>query len=502
MKQLSKKILIRTMKTLIYGVVGAFLMGLGTGIFMLNRKADLEIWHTTELDEEFTTSSKVSSFEDYLALEERLFTQLDETVYQTIDTDPEQSINRFHRNSLSDPNRWPSNWNRSYELPVPAAAGGPKAGILLLHGLSDSPYSLRSLGQHLHSKGAHVLGLRIPGHGTAPVGLTQTTWQDMAAAVTIAMRRVSEMAEGKPLYIVGYSNGGALAVHYALSSLEDSSLPSLDGLALISPEIGVTSMAALAIWQERIGKVLGLKKLGWTDIGPEYEPFKYTSFPVNAGNLAYELTGENRARITRLKAAKKLGDFPPVLAFQSVVDATVSAPDLVDNFFSMLPEGDHELVVFGLNRLAKIDPLLKDDPRTNLPALIEDADRHFTFSVLTNHTLNAEKTSVRSWAPGQVSQSVDSETGLNWPKKIYSLSHVALPFSGKDPVYGGDDPEPSPGIYLGDLALRGEKDALRIPASNMLRLRWNPFYPYMEQRVTEHLGLAPVPATSKPKDQP
>ena len=161
----------------------------------------------------------------------------------------------------------------------------------------------------------------------------------------------------------------------------------------------------------------------------------------------------------------------------------------------MLPEGRHELVVFGLNRLAAIDPLLKIDPSTDLPALIEDAERHFTFSVLTNHDSNAEKTIVRSWAPGQVSKPVDSDTGLSWPKKVYSLSHVALPFSGKDPVYGGDDPETSPGIHLGDLALRGEKGALRIPASDMLRLRWNPFYPYLEQRVTEHLGLAPAPVT-------
>ena len=30
---------------------------------------------------------------------------------------------------------------------------------------------------------------------------------------------------------------------------------------------------------------------------------------------------------------------------------------------------------------------------------------------------------------------------------------------------------------------------IRIPAADMLRLRWNPFYPYVESRVLELLGL-------------
>ena len=132
----------------------------------------------------------------------------------------------------------------------------------------------------------------------------------MTAAVALAMRHVHEQTGDGPLYIVGYSNGGALAVHYALSTLEDSGLPALGGIVLISPEIGVTSMAGLAIWQERIGRVLGLEKLAWNDVVTEYDPFKYASFPVNAGNLAHELTGVNRSKISRLGAAKKLQTFP------------------------------------------------------------------------------------------------------------------------------------------------------------------------------------------------
>ena len=119
----------------IYGAVGAFFTLLLVFVLYLNNRPDLSIWHLAELDEEFTADSGVSSFKDYLALEDRLFKQLDELVYAKIEPDQKGLINRFNRGSLSDPERWARNWNRSYELPVKS----PRAAVLLLHGMSDSP---------------------------------------------------------------------------------------------------------------------------------------------------------------------------------------------------------------------------------------------------------------------------------------------------------------------------------------------------------------------------
>ena len=76
-----------------------------------------------------------------------------------------------------------ANWNRSFELETAASRGG----VLLLHGMSDSPYSLRTLGETLNQRGYWVIGLRLPGHGTAPSGLKTVRWQDMSAAVHLAM---------------------------------------------------------------------------------------------------------------------------------------------------------------------------------------------------------------------------------------------------------------------------------------------------------------------------
>jgi hypothetical protein len=45
------------------------------------------------------------------------------------------------------------------------------------------------------------------------------------------------------------------------------------------------------------------------------------------------------------------------------------------------------------------------------------------------------------------------------------------------------------GLHLGKIAMRGERGVLKIPASAMLRLRWNPFYEYYEKRIFDFIGL-------------
>ncbi|MCK5431577.1 MAG: alpha/beta hydrolase [Gammaproteobacteria bacterium] len=451
-------------------------------VVYLNHQPELKIWHTIKLDSEFTVSKPVKNFADYQALEERLFAQLKERVYDQIKPEDQFSLNRYHRGSMSDPDHWSPNWNRSFEL----STDTPVAGVLLLHGMSDSPYSLHNLGTRLHEEGAHVVGLRIPGHGTAPSGLVHVRWQDMAAAVKLAVKHLHEQVGDKPVYIVGYSNGGALALHYALAVIEDPKLPPVKKLVLISPEIGVTKMAALAVWQERIGHILGLAKLKWNDVLPEYDPFKYNSFAINAGNQAYRLTIENRKRLDALAEAEKLDQLPPILAFQSVLDATVSARDLVLELFEKLPDRGHELVGFDINRIVKVEQMLKSDPKVNIDSIISNPNNRFIFSLVTNDNENSEQVIVRTRKPGQT-HITETDIDLTWPEDIFSLGHIALPFPEQDPLYGAGQQKNKSGIQLGSLAVRGEKGMLLVPASDMLRIHWNPFYPYLEQRVLNHI---------------
>ncbi|HBH35323.1 MAG TPA: alpha/beta hydrolase [Gammaproteobacteria bacterium] len=472
-------------KALSYGTVGALLVLVTVFVIYLDSRPDLDVWHEADLDEEYTADSDVKSFSEYLDLEKRLFEQLDEKVYAKTESNWQQRINRYHKGSLADPGRWPQNWNRSFEL----TTANPRAGILLLHGLSDSPYSMRSLGESLHAHQALVVGLRIPGHGTAPSGLVEVRWQDMAAAVKIAMRHLKNEVGDQPIYIVGYSNGGALAVHYALESLTDEVLPRVSGVALLSPSIGVTKVAPLAVWQARLGHLLGLEKLAWSDILPEFEPFKYGSFAVNAGDLVYRLTSTIQSMIDDLEAMPELKRLPPILAFQSSVDATVSARAVIEKLFKRLPQGGHELVMFDINRREVVEEFLSNDLKTEIEALLTNTALPFGFGFVTNG--NAQSSDVLILHKQAASTDIQElPLATTWPQKLYSLSHVALPFPANDPLYGGDEAVKSPGIKLGDLALRGETGVIQIPASTMLRLRWNPFYPYIERRVLEFTGLA------------
>lgn len=467
-------------------VTGGILAVLILGIVALDRRDELSPWHTTVLEEEFTEDDRDESFADYLAREDRLFAELKTRIYDVTGTASPEVIHRFQKGSPADPTGYPQNWNRTFQLkPV---NGAPTCGVLLLHGMSDSPYSLRAIGERLRREGAHVIGLRLPGHGTTPSGLLEFTHEEMAAAVEIAVRHLRETTGDCPLFLVGYSNGGALSVHYALECLEEEALPKVEGIVLISPAIGVTPMAALAVWQGRVGHWLGLEKLAWNSISAEYDPYKYNSFAVNAGDQVYRLTAEIGRHLSRLDEEDRLAGFPPVLAFQSAVDATVSTSALIEGLFTKLPGDRHELVLFDLNRTGMIESFLAKDPEQPLEALIRSSRKPFSLTVFRNRSEHELAVEVRHFSRTDSTPTI-TDPGLAWPKGLYSLSHVALPFSPDDPLYGnGLAPgEEKAAFQIGNVVLRGEKGVLKISPVDQLRLRWNPFYPWVEDRVAGFL---------------
>ncbi|MEZ5591925.1 MAG: hypothetical protein R3F53_14915 [Gammaproteobacteria bacterium] len=73
-------------------------------------------------------------------------------------------------------------------------------------------------------------------------------------------------------------------------------------------------------------------------------------------------------------------------------------------------------------------------------------------------------------------------------RDLFAKPHSAA-VSADDPLYGGETGRRQSGIQLGQMALRGERSVLRIGAADMLRLHWNPFYPYLERRLLEFVGV-------------
>jgi hypothetical protein len=114
-------------------------------------------WHQVALAD-FTAADEgeVTDLAGYVKLEDRLFAELLDKVYAGSGPADRIPFNRFSAGSRSDPGIWPVNWNRTYHLRPALEDGEPRGAALLLHGLTDSPYSLRSIGEHLASSTDNV----------------------------------------------------------------------------------------------------------------------------------------------------------------------------------------------------------------------------------------------------------------------------------------------------------------------------------------------------------
>jgi alpha-beta hydrolase superfamily lysophospholipase len=392
------------------------------------------------------------------------------------------SANRYDRDGKASPSRLGRDWNRTFEM----AATRPACAALLIHGLTDAPYSMRAIAQRLHAEGCHVLALRMPGHGAVPGGLTDASWQDWDAVVHLGVRHLrARVGPDTPLTLIGYSNGGALAVKYALDALEDRSLPRVNRMVLISPMIGVSAFAGLARLVGALGVVPYFEKTKWLDVIPEYNPFKFNSFPTHAAVQTAVLTRTLQRQIDRLAEDGRIAGMPPALTFQSLVDATVDAQALVTRFYSRLPPNGSELVVFDINRLAGLDAFMRQSDRELLNRLMQRSERSFRLTVMTNLNHESLNLVARSGDAGSADVA-ETATNLTWPSDTFSLSHIALPFAPNDPVYGRS-PDESLGsiVRLGLLSPRGERAVLVAPVDVLMRVSSNPFYSYLEERTTQ-----------------
>jgi len=471
---------------------GSALLGLaiiGAALYWrhLHSGPELEPWHRVVLqDFSVDQAGEVLTLADYLQLEERLFSDLLEQVYARVEPADRAPFSRYSAGSASDPANWSMNWNRSFRM-TPSGGEPVRGAVLLLHGLTDSPYSLRSVGAHLAARGFDVFGLRLPGHGTAPSGLLSFRVEDLQAAVRLAAQDLHRLAgPDRPLYLVGYSNGAALAVDYALSVLEGEDLPQPSGLVLISPAIGISPLAAFARLRTGLSGVPGFRRAAWQTIETEFDPFKYTSFSFHAVGQTHRLTRGVTRRLDRLAAGKLLHGFPPVLAFLSTVDATVRAEALADGLLGRLAAEGHELVLFDVNRHAAVQSLLVADPGPLTRQLLALQARPYALSVVTNATPGTFQV-MELHAPAGASRQDSRLLDLAWPRAVFSLSHVALPFPPDDPLYGYAAADDVAHVQLGRVEVRGENGVLAVPSWLLTRQRSNPFHAHLLERMDQFL---------------
>jgi hypothetical protein len=140
-------------------------------------------------------------------------------------------------------------------------------------------------------------------------------------------------------------------------------------------------------------------------------------------------------------------------------------------------------VLFDINRSAVRKGLLVSDPGPLTQRLMGDASLPFAVTFVTNESPTTNAVVVRRKAALSADVSDDASLGLAWPAGVISLSHVALPIPPDDPLYGRRPPENEDTLFLGEMAMQGERGLLELPADWLLRMRYNPFYALIEQRV-------------------
>ena len=114
------------------------------------------------------------------------------------------------------------------------------------------------------------------------------------------MREARRLAPAPaPLHIVGFSNGGALAMKYALDVLDDAQLARPERIVLFAPMIGITSMARFAGVFGWPAFFPAFDKAAWLGIVPEFNPFRYNSFPVNGARQSSLVARRLQAQIDR-----------------------------------------------------------------------------------------------------------------------------------------------------------------------------------------------------------
>jgi Lysophospholipase len=456
---------------------------LAVRVYLSQQGPDLHLWHTWKADEMTVREMDRSDYTHYVARENAIFTDLDYSVTAKSGAEDRTPLNRYYRKSLVWPGQFAPDANRSFVL---MPAGTPRGAVVLLHGLTDSPYSVKHLALDYQRRGFVAVAPRLPGHGTAPGALTDVDWEMWMAATRLAVREATRLAGDKvPLHLVGYSNGGALAMKYALDALDSAQLRKPQQLVLLSPMIGVTSFARFAGLAGLPAMLPAFAKAAWLTIAPEYNPYKYNSFPVNAARQSWLLTQALQEQLGRDARERRLDDLPPVLAFQSVMDSTVSTRAVVTELFERLPENGSELVIFDINQAGSFRPLFKPASWTAVSELLPPQVRRYTVTTIANASEHSLDAVAKTTPAGQTREYVEP-LSTPYPAEIYSLSHVAVPFPPNDDLYGRH-PEVKNryGISLGTIALWGETSVLSVSKDALMRVTSNPFYDYMAERINE-----------------
>ena len=213
-----------------------------------------------------------------------------------------------------------------------------EVGIILIHGLTETPFTLRDIQNRFQAKGYPAVSLLLPGHGLKPRGLLTVSHRDWIAVVTFALNDLRRYVD--QVIIVGHSLGCALAIHAARAPDHQEFIKAL---ILISPTLKISCRALLVQWSRHLGG-----KWSWLEIRRDDNLYKYESFPAYALYEAYQLT--------QLVAASQQPPISiPVFLAASAIDTTVLAEGTLA-WFRQLAHPLSKAIIYSPQPIANPDP--------------------------------------------------------------------------------------------------------------------------------------------------
>ncbi|MGP3984344.1 alpha/beta hydrolase [Streptomyces sp. KR80] len=188
---------------------------------------------------------------------------------------------------------------------------GGEVGVLLCHGFTGSPQSLRPWAEFLAERGLTVSLPLLPGHGTRWQDMQLTGWQDWYAEVDRELRALSERCG--QVFVFGLSMGGALALRLAAKHGD-----AISGIVVVNPANKVHGPAAWTLPVTRFllrstkGLTNDIIKTGVAEIG-------YDRVPLHAAH--------SLRQFLRLLDAELPQVTQPMLLLHSAVDHVVPPAD-------------------------------------------------------------------------------------------------------------------------------------------------------------------------------
>lgn len=187
------------------------------------------------------------------------------------------------------------------------SADGDDVGVLVLHGFTGNPVSMRPVAEAMAAAGHAVEMPRLPGHGTTWQECNKTTWRDWAREAVAAYETLR--ARTRAQVVVGLSMGGTMALHLAETRGDD-----LAGVVAINPSIHSTDprLKALPVLKHLVP---GLKGIGNDIALPGADEKPYPKIPLKALASFLQLQAMVREHLTAVTI--------PTLVFTSRNDHVV-----------------------------------------------------------------------------------------------------------------------------------------------------------------------------------